>query len=68
VQSAHGMRALFAEPFVEQLLTAPPDIQRRFLKQLGFLLRDLRHPSLHAKRYDEARDIYILESIRAHPK
>jgi len=25
---------------------------------LTFLLRDLRHPSLHAKKYDEARGIW----------
>lgn len=28
---------------------APPDIKRAFLKQVAFLLDDLRYPSLHAK-------------------
>lgn len=52
------MRAILPEPFIQELLKAPPDIQRRFLKQLGYLLRDLQHPGLHAKKYDEARNIW----------
>ena len=27
-------------------------------EQLGYLLRDVRHPSLRAKKYDEARGIW----------
>jgi mRNA-degrading endonuclease RelE of RelBE toxin-antitoxin system len=27
-------------------------------KQLELLVRDLRYPSLHAKKYDESRDIW----------
>ena len=52
------MRVLIAEEFADQLAIAPPDVQRAFGKQLGQLLRDLRHPSLRAKKYDEARDIW----------
>ena len=52
------MRVLLAETFASQLAVAPPDIQRAFGKQLGQLLRDLRHPSLRAKTYDEARDLW----------
>ncbi len=33
-------------------------LQRRVDKQLGFLLDNLRHNSLHAKKYDESRDIW----------
>jgi hypothetical protein len=40
------MRAVLPEPFVTQLAAAPSDVQRVFWKQLRFLLRDLRHPSL----------------------
>jgi mRNA-degrading endonuclease RelE of RelBE toxin-antitoxin system len=36
----------------------PKDIQHRFEKQLGFILADLRYPSLKAKKYGEARDIW----------
>lgn len=44
------MRAAFSERFIRQYsgLSA----------QLGFLVTNLRHPSLRAKKYDEARDIW----------
>ena len=51
------MRALIAEKFAEQLADAPADVQRAFARQLAHLLRDLRHPGLHAKKYDETRDL-----------
>ena len=37
---------------------APPTIRKAFYKQLAFLERDLHHPSLRAKKYDEARDLW----------
>jgi hypothetical protein len=33
-------------------------VQKAFDKQAKFLIQDLRHPSLHSKKYDEARDIW----------
>lgn len=33
----------------------PAAVRRAFLKQVAFLLADLRHPSLHAKKYDNER-------------
>jgi mRNA-degrading endonuclease RelE of RelBE toxin-antitoxin system len=38
------------------LLDAPPAVQKAFFKQVKLLERDLRHPSLRAKKYDEALD------------
>ncbi len=38
---------------IEQLASAPLPIQKAFIKQLNFLARDLGHPSLRAKKYDE---------------
>lgn len=35
---------------------APKDIQAAFNKQVVLLLQNLRHPSLHAKKYDEGQD------------
>lgn len=35
-----------------------PTLQARVDKQLALLLHNLRHPSLQAKKYDEARDIW----------
>jgi mRNA interferase RelE/StbE len=43
---------------IESLGEAPPDVRRAFFKQVGFLARDLRHPSLHAKKYDEGSDLW----------
>ncbi len=39
---------------IEQLAAAPLPIQKAFIEQMSFLVRDLRHPSLHAKKYEEA--------------
>ena len=44
--------------FDRSYVKIPPDIRRVFLKQATFLVRDLRYPSLHAKKYDEARDVW----------
>jgi mRNA-degrading endonuclease RelE of RelBE toxin-antitoxin system len=35
-----------------------PEVRKAFAKQLGFLLNQLGHPSLRAKKYDEAKDIW----------
>ena len=37
---------------------APFAVRKAFRKQLGFLERDLLHPSLRAKKYDESRDLW----------
>ncbi|MBI2818615.1 MAG: hypothetical protein HYX73_01430 [Acidobacteria bacterium] len=52
------MRVLFSARFTGQFRAAPEQVQRTFGKQLGHLLRDLRHPSLRAKKYDEAKHIW----------
>jgi mRNA interferase RelE/StbE len=45
---------------LEQFLTepAPARIKRAFEKQIGYLAQDLRHPSLRAKKYDEALNLW----------
>jgi mRNA-degrading endonuclease RelE of RelBE toxin-antitoxin system len=55
---ADAVRARRTRRFARDFDLAPPDIQRALEKQLGHLLRDLRHPSLRAKKYDEARGIW----------
>ncbi len=37
---------------------APLAIQRAFDKQARLLAKDLNHPSLHAKKYDAAADLW----------
>ena len=41
---------------IEALAVAPLPVQKAFIKQINFLVRNLNHPSLHAKKYDEAED------------
>ena len=52
------MRVLFSDRFTRSFQAAPERVQREFGKQLGHLLRNLRHASLRAKKYDEVRDIW----------
>ena len=47
-----------SERFRRSYENVPPAIQRTFHRKLEFLLQDLRHPSLRAKKYDEARDLW----------
>jgi len=44
--------------FDRDLAGAPPAIQRAFEKQLALLLQNRRHPSLQAKKYEQARGIW----------
>jgi hypothetical protein len=44
--------------FDRDLAGAPPYIQQAFEKQLALLLSNPRHPSLRARKYDEARGIW----------
>ena len=39
-------------------VTAPPAVRKAFDKQTKFLVENLQHPSLHAKKYDEATDMW----------
>ena len=47
------MKIDFTDHVLDALEDAPLAVRRAFRKQLGFPLR-IRHPSLHAKKYDEA--------------
>src|SRR3990170_6234457 len=40
---------------LEQLAAAPLPIRKAFDRKLNLLVRDLRHPSLRAKKYDVTR-------------
>ena len=35
-----------------------PEIQKAFDKQMRLLAGNLHHPSLHAKKYDESKDLW----------
>ena len=53
-----GVQARRTRRFDRDLAGAPPPIQEAFEKQLALLLSNPRHPSLRAKKYDEARGIW----------
>ncbi|OGF53548.1 MAG: hypothetical protein A2Z21_07575 [Candidatus Fraserbacteria bacterium RBG_16_55_9] len=52
------MRFLESHRFRRQYEQAPQLRQRQFQKQLGFLLQDLQHPSLHTKIYNKKKRIW----------
>ncbi len=52
------MKAEYGEAVAKALRAAPDSVQTALFKQLRLLERDLRHPSLRAKKYDEAADIW----------
>lgn len=52
------MRLYYTERFRRSYENAPPNIQRAFDRRAAFLISDLRHPSLRAKKYDEPRGIW----------
>lgn len=35
-----------------------PSVQKAFRKQAAFLLEDIRHPSLRAKKFNETEDVW----------
>lgn len=49
------MEVVFTARFERSYADAPAVVKRAFDKQLAFLLENLRHPSLHAKKYDNER-------------
>ena len=59
------MRGLATRRFLDEYNAAPAAIQRAFRKQLAFLLRDLRHPSLRAKKYDDVGGIWQARVTRS---
>lgn len=52
------MKVVFSDRAIESLGDTPPNVRRAFEKQLRFLVGNLQHPSLHAKKYDESKDLW----------
>jgi plasmid maintenance system killer protein len=50
------MKVTYSEAVAEALADAPTAVQKAFFKQIKFLEENLHHPSLRAKKYDEAQD------------
>ena len=52
------MNVALTERALAALARAQPAVQKAFIKQINHLARDLHHPSLHAKKYDEGQDVW----------
>jgi mRNA-degrading endonuclease RelE of RelBE toxin-antitoxin system len=52
------MKVVLSDRAIEAVKDAPLNVRRAFHKQLRFLVGNLHHPSLHAKKYDEAADLW----------
>jgi hypothetical protein len=52
------MKYILLASFVNQLVFFSKSTQNKFYKQLQLLLKDLRHPSLRAKKYDIRRGLW----------
>ncbi len=52
------MRLHYHPRLVAQLADAPLPVRQAFDHKVKLLAENLRHPSLHAKKYDEANDIW----------
>jgi len=52
------MKLEYTKAAARALAAAPVLVRRAFYKQAACPLRDLRHPSLRAKKYSEAEDVW----------
>ncbi len=52
------MKVRFTQRADKDYAALIPAVRKAFGKQLGFLLDDLGHPSLRAKKYDESKGIW----------
>jgi len=52
------MYARYTKRFLKSHQDVPIQIKRIFTQKLAFLLTNLRHPSLHAKKYDESNNVW----------
>lgn len=52
------MDLVFSARFDQSLRAAPQEVQRSFWKQAEFLVASLNHPSLRAKKYHGATDVW----------
>ncbi|MBU4480297.1 hypothetical protein KKG48_02550 [Patescibacteria group bacterium] len=52
------MKGILTKTAEKQYLKLPKQIQSLFDKQIDFLLKDFRHPSLNSKKYDEKINLW----------
>jgi mRNA-degrading endonuclease RelE of RelBE toxin-antitoxin system len=59
------MNLRFTQRADKDYATLQPDIRKALKKQLGFLLSNMQHPSLNAKKYDAANEIWQVRVNRS---
>lgn len=52
------MKLRYSAHFLRSYNAAPVQVQKALDKQILLLMQNLRHPSLRAKKYDEAQNIW----------
>ncbi|WP_321472386.1 type II toxin-antitoxin system RelE/ParE family toxin [uncultured Paludibaculum sp.] len=52
------MVARFTQKATNDYAKAPQEVRKAFQKQLRLLMQNMLHPSLHAKKYSEAEDVW----------
>lgn len=52
------MNIRYASHFKRSYRTLSKEIKKKFRKQIIYLIRNLHHPSLRSKKYDEQRNIW----------
>ena len=52
------MQLRFTDRAVEDYSTASPAVKKALAKQLDYLLNNIQHPSLNAKKFDARDDIW----------
>ena len=52
------MKLLFSAKALRDYQNSPERVQQAADKQLNFLLKNLKHSSLRAKKYDESKDVW----------
>lgn len=52
------MRIFYSPEFKKALKRCSPEVEKKLYRQLKYLSRNLRHPSLRAKKYDEPKSVW----------
>lgn len=52
------MEVIYSLKFLESFKKFPKEIDKKFKKQIEYLLRDYHHPSLNAKKYNKSENIW----------
>jgi mRNA-degrading endonuclease RelE of RelBE toxin-antitoxin system len=52
------VKVVLSDRAIQSLKDAPRHVRRAFDKQLRFLVDNVLHPSLRAKKYDETNDLW----------